>query len=222
MKHAFTLAEVLITLGIIGIVAAMTLPALIANHQKNVTIAQLQKVYTILNQALNLSQLQNGEYKYWEDSLNLGAEKYFEIYFKPYFKDPKICKTYKECGYKSITPWTARINSTDKTSTLTCVNLPLRVSIILTDGTFVAISTAAGTTDIKDNNIYVDLNGPKNPNRYGRDFFQFTRTEKNGVQPYGYDLEKSEIDRRCASSGTTCAAKIIGDSWQIKDDYPYF
>lgn len=43
MKKAFTMAEVLITLGIIGIVAAMTLPALIKNHQRKETEARLKK-----------------------------------------------------------------------------------------------------------------------------------------------------------------------------------
>ena len=44
MKKAFTLAEVLITLGIIGIVAAMTIPTLITNYQKNITITRLKEV----------------------------------------------------------------------------------------------------------------------------------------------------------------------------------
>ena len=42
-KFAFTLAEVLITLGIIGVVAAMTMPALVANYQKTVTVNRLKK-----------------------------------------------------------------------------------------------------------------------------------------------------------------------------------
>lgn len=50
MKKAFTLAEVLITLGIIGIVAAMTLPALIGKYQKNQTLTQLKKAYTEISQ----------------------------------------------------------------------------------------------------------------------------------------------------------------------------
>lgn len=45
---AFTLAEVLITLGIIGVVAAMTLPTLINNYRKQETIAKLKKVYSVL------------------------------------------------------------------------------------------------------------------------------------------------------------------------------
>ena len=42
-KKAFTMAEVLITLGIIGIVAAMTLPSLVGNYQKKQTAMQLKK-----------------------------------------------------------------------------------------------------------------------------------------------------------------------------------
>ena len=50
-KAAFTLAEVLITLGIIGIVAAMTLPSLIGKWQEKVLEARFRKVYNILNVA---------------------------------------------------------------------------------------------------------------------------------------------------------------------------
>ena len=49
---AFTLVEVLITLGIIGIVATMTLPVLIEQHEKKVTAVKLEKFYTIMSQAV--------------------------------------------------------------------------------------------------------------------------------------------------------------------------
>ena len=51
-KAAFTLAEVLITLGIIGIVAAMTLPTLIVNHRKQVALTKIKHTYNILSNAL--------------------------------------------------------------------------------------------------------------------------------------------------------------------------
>ncbi|PWL80398.1 hypothetical protein DBY21_01910 [Candidatus Gastranaerophilales bacterium] len=57
----FTLAEVLITLGIIGIVAAMTLPSVIGKYQKKVTVERLKKVYTSLSQALIYSVKDNDE-----------------------------------------------------------------------------------------------------------------------------------------------------------------
>ena len=71
-KSAFTLAEVLITLGIIGIVAAMTLPALIQNYQKKQTVSQLKKAYSVISQALVSSQYDNGDMTEW-NLMNLGT-----------------------------------------------------------------------------------------------------------------------------------------------------
>lgn len=51
---AFTMAEVLITLGIIGVVAAMTFPGLLGHYQKKSTAVKVQKFYTIFNQAMML------------------------------------------------------------------------------------------------------------------------------------------------------------------------
>uniref|UniRef100_UPI004024D85A type II secretion system protein n=1 Tax=Candidatus Scatousia sp. TaxID=3085663 RepID=UPI004024D85A len=56
LKSAFTLAEVLITLGIIGIVAAMTLPALVQNYQKMVVKNQFKKVYATLQSAIRKAE----------------------------------------------------------------------------------------------------------------------------------------------------------------------
>ena len=63
-KAAFTLAEVLITLGIIGIVAAMTMPMIVENTKKQQTVVQLKKAYSVLSQAVELSELDNGSCEY--------------------------------------------------------------------------------------------------------------------------------------------------------------
>ncbi|MBQ8459829.1 type II secretion system protein [bacterium] len=57
-KVAFTLAEVLITLGIIGVVAAMTIPTLIANTQGQRVRSQFKKTLSTLNQAGKMAQAQ--------------------------------------------------------------------------------------------------------------------------------------------------------------------
>ena len=48
----FTLAEVLVTLGIIGVVSAMTVPTLMQNYQRKSYVTQLHKVYNEVQQAL--------------------------------------------------------------------------------------------------------------------------------------------------------------------------
>lgn len=56
MKFGFTLAEVLITLGIIGIVAAMTIPTLIQNQQKRKMEAVLKEDYSIIQQVMKFTE----------------------------------------------------------------------------------------------------------------------------------------------------------------------
>ena len=59
--RAFTMAEVLITLGVIGIVAAMTFPIMIKNYNYKVTETRLRKFYTSINQAVMLAEVKYGE-----------------------------------------------------------------------------------------------------------------------------------------------------------------
>lgn len=66
MHLGFTLAEVLVTLGIIGIVAALTIPTLVANYRKKVVVSKLKKVYSDLQQAVKLSEADNGTCDTWD------------------------------------------------------------------------------------------------------------------------------------------------------------
>ena len=53
-KRAFTLAEVLITLGIIGVVAAMTIPTLMQKYYEKQTVTKVIEIQSIVSQALKL------------------------------------------------------------------------------------------------------------------------------------------------------------------------
>lgn len=89
MKKGFTLAEVLITLGIIGIVAALTLPTLIQKHRKTTVETSLKKFYSTINQAMKLSANENGDFETWifpETDTPENVEQFFNKYLKPYIK----------------------------------------------------------------------------------------------------------------------------------------
>ena len=104
-KHvAFTLAEVLITLAIIGIVAAMTIPNLILKYQKREFGARLAQTYSTLSNAVKMAQVQYGDISTWEYQKNYGSsvdldegyadsslliQQYVEKYFLPYLKVSK-------------------------------------------------------------------------------------------------------------------------------------
>ncbi len=85
-KIAFTLAEVLITLGIIGVVAAMTMPTLIQNHKNQVVETSLKKFYSVMNQAIVRAEVDYGDRKFWyQDCNNYNCtEAWFKKYFEPY------------------------------------------------------------------------------------------------------------------------------------------
>ena len=70
MLKSFTMSEVLITLGIIGIVAAMTLPSAIQNYQKKIVETRLAKFYSIYNQAILAAEARFGDRQDWYDDSN--------------------------------------------------------------------------------------------------------------------------------------------------------
>lgn len=95
-KFAFTLAEVLITLGIIGIVAALTMPVLIANHKKQVVITRMQKFYSTINQAIKLSEAENGDALNWVPPEYLDSDSLYDFwnnYMLKYFTSKDVIKT---------------------------------------------------------------------------------------------------------------------------------
>ena len=97
INNGFTMAEVLITLGIIGVVVAMTLPALVQKYRTHVVETRLKKFYSIINQAVLLSKNANGDFEGWtywikeeqdEDGNYINkvedADKSFQLYLAPY------------------------------------------------------------------------------------------------------------------------------------------
>ena len=97
---AFTLAEVLITLGIIGVIAALTIPSLIEHEQKVQTVSQLKKDYSAISQAIERSEIDNGSAKDWNwgsDETSIKAS--FNTYWAPYLKILKYCDSYLDCNY---------------------------------------------------------------------------------------------------------------------------
>ena len=74
-KAAFTLAEVLITLGIIGVVAALTLPALIQNYHEKQRVTQLKKAYSVMQNAFLMAQEEYGDVTDWGLTITNTGEK---------------------------------------------------------------------------------------------------------------------------------------------------
>ena len=85
-KRAFTLAEVLITLAIIGVIAAITIPTLIQKCQKQVVETRLKKVYSVMNQAIQMAEAEYGAKEMW----TFGSDDFYDKYYAPYLKVLKV------------------------------------------------------------------------------------------------------------------------------------
>lgn len=233
IRFGFTLAEVLITLGIIGVVVALTMPALIANHQKQVTVSALKKFYSAMSQAKILAEQEHGEMSGWDfptDVNNLqNSQRFFDTYFRKHLNVIKTCTSSSECNlYDGVYP-----------------------AYILSDGSEFTFNSFSNSGDSA---VYVkvDINGNKLPNRDGRDIFHLDIFPENGLVMLGmveYEAGKEKkilVSREelkngmlinkntvpstacCSSSCSnerykylTCGALIQMDGWQIAKDYPW-
>ena len=219
-RVAFTLAETLITIGIIGVVSALTIPNLIQEHQKRATVTKLQKGISIINQAYKLSFDEQGEP---ENAFDIGAEEYFKQYWQPYIKMLQYCDTYQKCGYAEERPY---IYSNNEKYSFVITLKTARTTFYTHDGLLYIILTATGLSGgyIPSNWILLDINGGEKPNKIGRDVFMLERLEDGGgVRPYGYEKSNEEVNANCSKSGKGqyCAEKIRRAGWRIEKDYPW-
>ena len=229
MKKGFTLSEVLITLGIIGVVAAMTLPALVAKYQKIQTVNQLKKAYNVVGNAIQKAKAEYGDTEFWDlDSSNdiQASSDFAHKYLIPYLDVVKNCETdtTSECLYTLTNSNGASGGSLDNFS-----------RFVLNDGTLIFVMTKLNSeTSVFPKIVYlnIDINGFKEPNKRGKDHFEFAvvlDTTDDMFRPLGrvnasgqsQDIET--IKSNCSENGTGsyCSSRIILNNWQIPDDYPW-
>lgn len=230
-KLGFTLAEVLITLGIIGVVAALTMPVLISNHQKQVTVTRLKEAYSIVSQAVLLAQRDHGSPSTWSthsgeiwlDKQQVSTE-FCEQYVIPYIKSPQIhgWKSVKDIGIQNgyVALNKKPIENGNLTKNVYNYVIELNNGQILY---FNYNNDNKGT--LGQALVYTDINGKKGPNMFGRDAFLFAYDLSKGrLMPFMYSYS-ADIEKRCVKDAEwdsiLCANKIIKDGWQIKDDYPW-
>ena len=213
-RAAFTLAEVLITLGIIGVVAALTLPTLIQNHQKQVYVTQLKKAYSTLNNAFNKMAVDEGVVD-WNQTYcgsNASNEQRVEAFNEECYA--RILKQFNIVQSRKANEDKAWGNSGyDVCGSYSCVH-----------GGEYMFATADGTTYIfpcytvfqYNNEMVVDVNGlEKGPNKEGRDVFSFyIDFNNNKILPggtYDYSGNASESYKNCSATNLSadCTAKVL-------------
>lgn len=229
-KIAFTLAEVLITLGIIGVVAALTIPSLIQNYQKQVWVNQLKKSVSTFEQGFQKILADEGvdNLRYTEvwnkiegdHSIDSNFEEINVEFFKEFKKYFSVVDyKWSDYGYE-----VAYLSKPSEPVDYFCEE------ILLADGSLL-IGIGVFKNEKYAAEIAIDLNGRKKPNTYGRDVFLFIVTSDGHLVPKGsqkhvnivkrqdYDFYWKTNPERCSnsseSSGAGCAGRIIEEGWKM-------
>lgn len=226
-KPAFTLAEVLIALVVIGIIAALTVPTLMNKTKQEQFISECKKLYSTFTQAFDLAVADYGPMNSWEitgETEPAATEFFVKRYILPY-----IIKA-KDCGISTENTCTFKYRYYNDPNHFQFGNDWYK--IVLNDGS-TAIFHFYFSGDWHWVNVKVDVNGDKKPNVFGKDIFNFVYWVKRGdnkeskFEAYGVDwsreaLATSEGTNACnkRSSCELCAALLMKDSWEMKDDYP--
>lgn len=202
-KKAFSLVEVLLTLGIIGIVAAMTIPTLVKVQQQQSTISNLKKITSIINQALERSEVDNGMVNNWifpAAGDEAALRSWFSTYFEPYLRHDTI---------------------TDEASSLVVKlqdGIDLEFQMTATEMSIIAYFNGYDRPKYVGRNVfYYEIL----PGAAG-DAFRPYETDSSGNGRAKWTTGTYACNRTTAQANRRyCAGLVASDSWQILSDYPW-
>ncbi len=243
-RFGFTLVETLITLGIIGVIAGLTLPAAIAGRMSSQARTQFDTAYAVLSQAVNDMAA---------DDITLFGGRYMQKYgsvyelFKSYMRVSVDCCKYENgklvCSISKICAGGGKNGSPNGYETFSGIS-GASVNWLIDDGAFVLsngmlVGFENKDTETQYNLVSIDINGKnKPPNRWGWDMFTFQIVGEDllpvGAMGTSYKdpaISKNYIfgedpERWCNSdnsddkfNGITCAYKAVNDVDYFKKLY---
>ncbi len=246
---AFTLAEVLITLAIVGVVAALIMPNFIANYQKKQFLTRAKQTYVILNNAIERAKVDYGtdinNWEYLTEGTNLEKSMFFaERYLIPYLNVTYYCKDDMQNEYCKHQVEPATLNLTFlKVSESSGTVFVLSNSALVT----VQVGTIGNIDSFDRVRLLYDVNGLAKPNYFGKDAFvielgggryigssSYKRNDVNRFLPYLYtagvscDYYKTDqslvnLHHACIQNEqrTSCLAYLMCNGWEIPSDYPW-
>ena len=228
-KKAFTLSEVLIALGIVGVVAVLTIPGVMKNYQNRLYTAQFEKAYAQVSDAVQA----------------IMSDEHVDDFYETTAGSATTCET---TGEKKCTAGLGYfLQKYFKNSETDCLNLS-KPCMQKTTGAYKTVGganvapphgnyfvqtvtgTVIGGFYNPDNNcmsILVDVNGVSQPNVAGRDVFSFDIRKNGTIADYdsGCGLNSSGVAASQCTKGSTdsmykaasgCTNNIIEAGWKME------
>lgn len=231
MKHGFTLSKILITLGIVGVVAVLTVPSVMKNYRNRMYVAQLQKIYAQINDAAQA----------------IMNDEHVDNFYETSAISKNVCTTSGEGSDKKTTCTTAGneyfLTTYFKTIKKNCAignNKCVGASYTNLNGTKVGstgnycIQTVNGATVCSSYNpnnsvlsITVDVNGPAEPNIAGRDLFAMDIKTDASISDFNSGSNQPQVpgasaatcgigDESVNNAAAGCLTSIIEAGWKME------
>ena len=204
----------MITLVVIGIIAAITVPLIYTSYQKEATVQKLKKGYSAVCEIVRLSELDNGPLSTWEFDTSYNSDGVNSEFFKKYF-EPYIVGTKK---YGTALNQEYRVHNINGKKALGISHW-----YVLADG--------IGLTMFSNGTNYcwvlIDTNASNPPNRLGKDMFMLDIYRYGKVRFWGSDMNVRDGGYSCRKgsgehyAGGYCGAWIQAEGWKIPDGYPW-
>ena len=221
-KKAFTLVEVLVTLGIIGVVSALTLPNVMTNYKNKVYVAELQRICNVLSGAaerlMKDEEVDNMSYTslFIDPAVDesLSGELYqnavktaMENFFNSYFKVKKLC------GFQNDGCYGTEYKGLNRRAGVFPLYPSEQYCAKVDTGATVCISSYKSNQIAE---VSIDTNGPKAPNVLGRDAFTLKLDRKGTIRESANGLSRSDD---CAKNyieyGVGCFDRIVKNGWKM-------
>lgn len=242
---AFTLSEIMITVGIIGVISALTVPTLVKNYQTKAQAVQLRKVVNEIESAVDMLITEEGKTSL--ASTSIAKDNGVDDFIQSHFKTIKKCSSSKtdECfaseSYMAINGGSRNFSCNGNSyilanSAAICANRVREIDVTIKDNNgFVSLGGSNKFKTVNGINIelYIDTNGAQGPNIGGRDMFHVY------IQPDGRIYDEAnvfgavcehrpngdgcllnpgeEVKEECLTSafGSGCFARLLDNNWEM-------
>ncbi len=197
---AFTLAETMIALAIVGVVSSLVLPNVIANYRKNLYVTSLKKVYNDLTQAMSLYMTENHKSEFVFSDIDSAA-----AFLNRYLKVSKVCNL----GYVGCFTQNQAFPGFGPNA------------VMLESGAAVWMGTTVKL-------FVVDINGTKGPNKSCQDIFRLPYWPDGSIDTIDYRIRNgsqssdttpnAQREANFQASQTNpeaCFGKILNDNWEM-------
>lgn len=198
-KRGFTLTEVLITMGVIGVISALTVPTLMNNYQQKALSIQARKAVLDLETQVDLLITEEGKSNM--AATNIKTQAGFTAFLREHFKVTRTCAQGSASGCFAAQSY---LSISGTSTALNCAS----ESYLLSNSVAICPTKAANSVTY---DLYIDVNGSEGPNVGGRDMFHVS------LRPDGkiHDNTVAAGVESCTgdSFGAGCLDRLQQNNW---------